>query len=374
MNTRFRAPSFHQFTILSALCLVLSACAKASPAETPAPTELSAPTVTPDAAARGEYWPTAGWRTSTPEEQGMDGQLIQQALDAVDRDGIALHSLLIIRHGCLVSESYFWGYSAIRKHELYSVTKSFVSTLVGISIDQELIGGVDTPMTGFFPGLVPGNPDPRKDSMTLEDVLTMRTGLDWIETDSTFNAIYRSTDWAKFVLDLPMAHEPGTVFEYCSGCSHLLSAAVQKAAGTPLREFADQNLFAPLGITGFTWETSSEDIPIGGWGLSLAPRDLAKLGYLFLHGGLWDGRQIVSAGWVKEATREHTGDGGGLRYGYQWWVNPGLNAFLALGRYGQMIYVIPEKDLIIVTTAGEESHDRIFPLVNLYLLPAVETE
>jgi len=347
---------------------ITAACAKS----TAAVAETPAPSATP-AGPQGAYWPTDGWRTSAPEEQGMDGEKITQALDTIEKDGLALHSLLIVRNGYLVSENYYWGYSKSRKHELYSVTKSFVSTLVGIAIDRGSIDGVGHPMADFFPGLAFENPDPRKDAITLDDVLTMRSGLDWTEADSSYTMMYRSPDWVKFMFDLPMASAPGTNFLYCSGCTHLLSAAVQKATGTPTRDFADEYLFRPLGITDANWETDTGGIPIGGWGLSIAPRDMAKLGYLFLRNGAWDGKQIVSAGWVKDAVRTHASTGGALGYGYQWWTYPSLNAFTALGRYGQTIFVIPDKDLIVVTTAAMEDHYRIFGLIEDFIAPAAGT-
>lgn len=366
MNT-FRSTRLSRlFAFLWMTFALTTACSKAPAAETPVPSAIPA-------AAQTAYWPTAGWRTSTPEEQGMDGSKITQALAAIDKESLAFHSLLIIRNGYLVSETYFWGYSKTRGHELYSVTKSFVSTLVGIAIDRGSIDGVGRPMADFFPGLAFENPDPGKDAMTLEDVLTMRSGLGWIETDSTFTMLSRSPDWVKFMFDLPMAAAPGTSFYYCSGCSHLLSAAVQKATGMPTRDFAGTYLFQPLGITDVNWETDTTGIPIGGWGLSITPRDMAKLGYLFLRNGAWDGQQIVSTEWVKDATRKHTNTDGTLGYGYQWWIYPSLNAYTALGLYGQTIFVIPEKDLIIVTTAGMENHDRIFQLIEDFIAPAAGT-
>jgi CubicO group peptidase (beta-lactamase class C family) len=138
------------------------------------------------------------------------------------------------------------------------------------------------------------------------------------------------------------------------------------------RDFADQYLFKPLGITNVKWDTDAEGIPIGSWGLQITPRDMAKLGYLYLHHGQWEGQQIVSAEWVKNATRTHTETDGELGYGYQWWTYPSLAAYTALGRYGQTIFVVPESDLVIVTTAEMDNHDEIFRLIEQYILPAVQ--
>ena len=181
-----------------------------------------------------------------------------------------------------------------------------------------------------------------------------------------------SSDWVKQVLDLPMREAPGSQFNYCSGCSHVLSAIVQQATDMNPRDFADQYLFKPLGITDYRWDVDAEGTPIGGWGLQLTPRDMAKLGYLYLRNGQWEGQQIVSAEWVANATRTHTETGGDLGYGYQWWTYPSLAAYTALGRDGQMIFVIPELDLVIVTTAEMNGHDEIFQLIQQYILPAVQ--
>jgi CubicO group peptidase (beta-lactamase class C family) len=331
---------------------------------------LGAPT---NSSTTPAYWPTREWRTSTPEEQGMHSQQLAHMLEAVEAQNLDLHSLLIIRHGYIVSETYFSPHDQNTRHELYSCTKSFISTLVGIALDQGRIDRTDHRVLDFFPGSTFANLDSQKQAMTLEDLLTMRSGLDWQEGDPIYQKMYRSTDWVKLVMDEPMAQSPGSSFNYCSGCSHVLSAILQQTTGVGTRDFAKQNLFEPLGITNYSWDNDASGIPIGGWGLWLTPRDMAKLGYLYLQNGQWDGRQIVSAQWVKAATQKHTGTGGQLLdYGYQWWIYPSLGAYTALGRYGQMIFVIPESALVIVTTARMEGHDEIFHLVEQYIVPAVQ--
>ncbi len=208
--------------------------------------------------------------------------------------------------------------------------------------------------------------------MTLENVLTMNTGLDWVEGDPAYQKLYMSQDWAAYMLDLPMAAQPGTLFNYCSGCTHLLSTILQAQSGNAAT-FARKNLFDPLGITGYTWDTDNHSIPIGGWGLKLTPREMAKLGYLFLHNGQWDGKQVVSSAWVQAATQKHTDTDGNLGYGYQWWIYDKYGAYAALGRYGQTIFVVPDLNLVIVTTAlSEDNHDRIFGLIDNYIVPAVK--
>jgi CubicO group peptidase (beta-lactamase class C family) len=378
-STRFLA-------LLCLLALLLTACDSSMfvlvtpetptprPAE-PASAVAPVPAATPAsiATASGE-WPTTGWNTSTPEAQGIDAQKLAEMLQAIKDENLNLHSLLIIRYGYLVRENYFGSYDANTRHQLYSVTKSFIATLIGIALDKGYIKNTDQRVVDFFPQRTFDNLSERKQAMTLDDLLTMRSGLEWVEGDPAYREMYTSPDWLKVVLDKPMAAEPGRMFNYCSGCSHVLSAIVQEATGTNPRDFADQFLFKPLGITDYRWDIDADGTPVGGWGLQLTPRDMAKLGYLYLHNGQWDGQQIVSANWVADATRLHTATDGQLGYGYQWWTYYPLKAYTALGRGGQTVFVIPELDLIVVTTAELDNHDAIFRLIQQYIVPAATIE
>jgi CubicO group peptidase (beta-lactamase class C family) len=365
MNKQFFHRSTQFFILICIFNVLVAGCTHPAAVVTPA----GAPT---SASASSTYWPTQDWRTSTPEEQGMDAQKLAQMLLTVKKQALSLHSLLIIRHGYLVSETYFSSYTQDTRHELYSCTKSFIATLTGIAIDKGYIDGVSQRVVDFFPEVSFANLDQQKKDMTLEDLLTMRSGLDWQEGDATYSALVQSTDWVKFVLDEPMIYPPGSHFSYCSGCSHVLSAILQKTTGTTGRDFAEQYLFTPLGITNVRWDTDRAGAPIGGWGLQLTPREMAKLGYLYLHNGQWDGQQIVSAAWVADASQKHTPATGNLGYGYQWWTYPSLSAYTALGRYGQTIFVVPASDLVIVTTAFIENHDEIFNLIEEYIIPSIK--
>lgn len=358
-----------QFLVL--ICIfALAQAGCASPAATTAPPNTPASIL-----ANSPYWPTENWRTSSPAEQGIDPQNLDDMLADITAQRLNLHSLLVVRHGYLVSETYFGSYGQDTRGEIYSVTKSFVSTLVGIAIDQGAIQGTGQRVLDFFPGRNFANPSEAKDGMTLDDVLTMRTGLDWEEGDPAYRSLYMSPDWTAFMLDKPLVQPPGSQFNYCSGCSHLLNAILYQATGVNPREFAEVNLFEPLGIKNASWDTGSQGIPIGGWGLQITPRDIAKLGYLYLHEGNWDGKQVVSADWIKYATLTHTAtDSANLGYGYQWWTVPDLGGYAALGLYGQTIIVAPGSDLVVVTTAEVPSHDEIFQLVENYILPAVNSD
>lgn len=368
----------HRFArLLALLCLLallLTACDSSRfvlvTPETPTPLP---PTPVPTLTAEpGGAWPTTEWNTSTPEEQGLDSRQLDELLKAIEQRGLNLHSLLIIRHGYLVSENYFGNYQADTRHQLYSVTKSFIATLIGIALDQGYLKGTDQRVVDLLPQREFDNLDEQKTAMTLDDVLTMRTGLDWVEGDPAYREMYTSSDWIKVVMDKPMVAEPGRVFNYCSGCSHVLSAIVRQTTDTNPRDFADQFLFKPLGITNYRWDVDADGTPVGGWGLQLTPRDMAKLGYLYLRHGEWDGQPIVSAEWVKNATRLHASTDNLLDYGYQWWIYSPLGMSAALGRGGQTIAVFPQLDLIVVTTAELDGHDVIFQLIQQYILPAVQ--
>ena len=344
------------------LALVLTSCC-----DTAVPTRVSIPTAA--AIPPRDYWPTAGWRISTPEEQGLDPVLLGQMFDAIEDRSLNVHSVVLVRNGVIVAEAYYSPYGQNTRHVLYSVTKSFVSALVGIAIEEGYIESVDQPVLGFFPDRAFANPNSRKDAMTLEHLLTMTAGLDWEEGTPTYMAMYRSQDWVSYVLDAPMVAEPGDQFVYCSGCSHVLSAIIQQATGMNTLEYAQSRLFEPLGITNVYWDSSG--IPIGGWGLEITPRDMAKFGYLYLNDGVWEGQQIVPAEWVRTSVGEHVGTNGSLGYGYQWWTYPSLDAYTAIGRDAQLILVMPALDVVAVFTAELDDADVLFELTEEFVAPAV---
>ena len=364
MDTQRRKSIRQPARLLALLCafgLVVAGCAWLPPPTT------------------GEYWPTHGWRTSTPEAQGMDSVKLAQMLEVIRQEPkLNPHSLLVIRHGYLVSEVYFNPmYGPDTQHVLYSVTKSFISTLVGIAFDKGILTDLRRPVLSFFPRRTIENRDALKESMTLEDLLTMQSGLDWVDDMNSVGEVLQTPDAVQYVLSLPMKEAPGTRFNYCSGCSHVLSGILQEQPGVKILDFAKQNLFGPLGISDFKWETDRQGLPLGGWGLYLTPRDMAKLGYLYLHDGVWDGKQIVSAAWVKAATQTRTDPHHklGFGYGYQWWTFPRLGAYQAMGQYGQFIVVVPASDLVVVFTAeqGDLANEADFKLIESYILTAVKS-
>ncbi|MFQ5796390.1 MAG: serine hydrolase domain-containing protein [Candidatus Bipolaricaulia bacterium] len=333
-----------------------------------------------------DYWPTQGWRTSTPEAQGMDSARLAEMLAYIQEGQIDIDSVTVVRNGYIVTDAYFYPVRQNRLHILHSVSKSVTSTLVGIAIDQGYIEGVDQPVLGFFPERTVANLNDVKQAMTLEHLLTMTAGVDWPEWPHPYTSdeniliqMIRSRDWVQFVLDRPMTQEPGSQFNYNSGASFLLSAIIQETTGMSALGFARQHLFDPLGISRAIWPSGPQGITMG-WGeLRITPHAMAKIGYLFLSEGRWDDEQIVSSEWVEASTTSHIDSPG---YGYQWWVNPSALAptagyYFAAGLYGQRIFVVPSLDMVVVFTSDlREGNDQDvipFALLHSFIIPAAQS-
>ncbi len=329
----------------------------------------------PQGVTEGVSWPTDGWQTVDPELVGLDSAVLAEMLDWIDStEGEGIHSVIVIRHGKIAAEVYFAGFDQESPHLIYSCTKSVTSMLVGIAIEEGLISGVDQPLVSFFTDYDFANQSQEKDVMTLEDVLTMRAGLSWDEGMPSYQALYYSKDWIQDMLDRPVVDKPGTVFDYCSGCSHLLTAVLEKVTEDSLRDYAQRKLFDPIGMVDVNWEVDRMGIPIGGWGLSLTPRDMARLGYLYLHEGRWGEVQVVPAAWVARSTESIVPVGGPWGYGYQWWTYPIYDIFAAMGMGGQEIYVLPEQDMVVVFTADLDDTGVLFDILENAILPAVKTD
>lgn len=319
------------------------------------------------------YWPTEGWKTSTPEQQGLDSEKLGEALDYIQEEDVNIHSLMIIRNGYIVTDAYFYPFSEGSIHDTASVTKSFTSTLTGIAISERHIPGVEEPVLGFFPERTVENVDVRKEAMTLEDLLTMRSGFECVNDpfEATLSQMRESPDWVQFTLDLPMSEEPGIRFVYCSCNSHLLSGIIRETTGMSEQDYANGSLFEPLGISNVSWPTDPQGNNHGWGDLRLTPYDMAKLGYLYLNKGVWDGKQVVPAEWVAASTQKQVSLEEDEGYGYQWWVSgsvPGI--YEARGRGGQRIIVWPEKNIIVVTTGGGFEPGELSP----FLLAALKSD
>ena len=289
-----------------------------------------------------------------------------------------VYSLLVIRHGVIVFEQYYQGHDASTLFDVRSVTKSFISALLGIALAEQKIVNLDRTIFSYFPEYKDDPIDPRKAAITIQDLLTMRSGIAWDEADE-FESLYASDNWIQYVLSRPMAHPPGQVFSYNSGASHILSELIHRVTGRHVLEFAHERLFSPLGIYRIDWETDPMDIPIGFAGLSLTARDLAKLGLLYMNQGLWDRTQILAPDYVRASTTDWSSGGfpEEAQYGYHWWVlaSGSHPAFFAAGYGGQYLWVVPDLDLIAVVTAEPWLpvaliKDNNF-LITDFILPAV---
>ncbi|NIS80228.1 MAG: serine hydrolase [Anaerolineales bacterium] len=319
--------------------------------------------------------PTQDWRSSSPEAQGMDSSVLAAMLDTIQHQNYEIDSVTVVRNGFLILDAAIYPYDQDTKHFIRSCTKSIVSLLIGIAIDQGYIEDVQTPVLEFFPGRSVDNLDADKERMTLENLLTMTTGFrcrdSYLYRWSGLYEIRESDDWVQFVLDLPMAETPGTKFEYCNGSSFLLSAIITETTGMSALEFTEKNLFGPLGIHDVIWSTNPQGINIGWSDLRMLPHDMAKIGYLYLRGGQWEGKQIIPSSWVEASTRKHIPATLEDGYGYQWWVDDS-GIYMALGYGGQFIFVVPEKDMVVVFTSDLPERDFYVPQVLLddYIIPA----
>ena len=372
MNKR-RFPTFLSVLLMAALC---ASCARQGLSTLPEPS----PAPTPRA------WPVTGWERSAPEAQGMDSARLAEMMTHIQQKEINMHSILVFRNGYQVLEAYFNPYTAETPHQIASITKSVMGALVGIAIEQGKIQSVREPVVRFFPEREFANLDARKKAMTLEHLLMLAPGLDCSDVQGTEGQMMQSADWVQFVLDLPMKAEPGAQWTYCSSAVHLVSAILQKTTGMDARSYANQFLFAPIGIQPVPperWYSDPQGISGGGNGLMLTPNETARFAYLYLNQGRWNGKQVVPARWVAASLAPRISVGtmkeyGNMprSYGYLWSLYPDRKLFSALGRNGQHIHVFPEENLLVIFTSATPvaSDERQFDLLLNYLLPAVRSK
>ena len=303
------------------------------------------------------HWPTAGWHRATPASHGIDPTALAAVDTRVATETPDLSALLVIRGGDIVFERYYHGQQPGEPINTRSVTKSVTGTLVGIALGEGKLRSLDQTVGELIPDRIPPGADPRVADVTIKQLLTMTSGLAW-DAGSDWPTLTTSDNWVELTLGLPVVGIPGETFVYNTGGSHLLGVIVAAATGQNLEDYAREKLFAPLGIAPGNWMSSPQGEPSAGSGLELTPRDMAKLGYLYLNGGRWDGVQIVPADYVAAATRyQSAGDatGGYANYGYQWWVTStaaGYPAYFALGYGGQHIFVVPDLDLVVVAAVA----------------------
>ena len=308
----------------------------------------------------------------------MDSEQLARMFEYIEEKDSNLHSVLIVRNGYLVTEAYFEPYDQATYHQMASMTKSVVGVLMGMAIDGGYIKSADEPVLSFFARRTIANLDARKRAITLQHLLTLTSGLSCIDRLGSDQEVQQSKDWVQFVLDLPMSDTPGTHFSYCTGAVHLLSVVLQETTGMTARDFANEQLFKPLGIAQVPlahWGSDPQGITTGGFGLQLQPRDMAKLGYLYLNQGKWAGRQIVSSDWVTLSTRKHSvWEEQNRAYGYLWWLYPAQGYYSAMGLGGQQIHIVPKLNLVVVFTSAlnPSAEGYLDNLLNDYIMPSVK--
>ncbi len=336
LPSRMRSRALASLLGSFALCAVLLSCRAREPA----------------------YWPTAEWKRASPESQGMDSNALLETIRRKDFDAVGLHSLLVIRNGYIVTEAYRYPYTASTRHIMNSVTKSFTSTTLGIAIDDGLIKGVHERVIPFFAKKYDLPADVRNRELTIEDLLTMRSGMNWNDnapSGFSYNGLVSSEDWTRFALGAPMLTKRGQMFDYNTGNSQILAGILDEVTDGHYEDYARAKLLDPIGIRDYTWIKDPTGVPAGGHGLAMTSEDLARLGFLYLNEGRWEGKRVVSGKWTRTAViprvESRQDFNRGYSYAYHWWVM-GKNVFSAQGYGGQMLFVFPEKDLIVVTTAN----------------------
>jgi len=324
--------------------------------------------------ACGIYPQTTVARQSHPN---VSAEGVNRLIDAIEGGRYGeVHSVLILIDGDLVLEAYFGGHERDERRALYSITKSFLSTLIGIAIDEGRIRSVREPVLGFFPEYPDiTNLDARKRALTIQHLLTMTAGLQWNELSLPYddpNNDYRrylaSSDRVKYALGLRMVHAPGTRFSYNTALSQILSVILSRATGMSAAEYAKVKLFEPLDILDWSWTAYDSEASVGGAGLYLRSVDIAKLGQLYLQNGVWDGRQVVPASWVQASTTSHVAIDRWQDYGYQWWCYSQRAArehlgghervAYALGRGGQYLWVLPDAGVVVGCTAWNDNNGQ----------------
>ena len=316
---------------------------------------------------------------STPEAEGASSKGIIEFLDAVGKSQHELHSLMILRHGKVIAEGWWNPYRPDLKHTMYSLSKSFTSTAIGFAVSEKRIS-LNDKVISFFPNKLPDTVSNYLPQLTIKDLITMSVGQ---APDPSFMIGSVYSDWIKGFFSVSILYKPGAVFLYNSLATYMLSAIVQKVTGQKVIDYLTPRLFTPLGIHGMDWETDLMGINTGGWGLRIKTEDIARMGLLYLQKGKWNGKQILPAAWVEEATTFKIDNAPGAAqskkdssdwmqgYCYQFWRSR-HNSFRGDGAFGQYMLVLPDEDAVIAITSETPDLQGELNLVWQYLLPAMQ--
>jgi CubicO group peptidase (beta-lactamase class C family) len=312
---------------------------------------------------------------STPEEQGVSSEGILAFIEAADKTIDTMNSVMIVRHGQVIAEGWWKPYDANTPHDMFSLSKSFTSTAVGLAIADGKFS-LDDPILKFFPDQAPANPSENLQKMRVRDLLIMSTG--HIDNDLKNMGPLDGPAPSKAFLETPVALKPGTHFIYNTPATYMLSAIVQKTTGEKVLDYLRPRLFQPLGIENPTWEESAEGVSYGGFGLALKTEDIARFGLLILRKGEWQGKRLVPADWIAAATARQTSTGSNPTsdwdqgYGYQFWRS--RHGFRGDGAHGQFCFVLPDLDANIAITSGTSDMQAVMNVVWNHLLPAMKAD
>lgn len=302
---------------------------------------------------------------------------------AAIRDLPRLRSLLVSWRGDVIFERYFNGARASQPVNVKSAAKSVLSALVGIAVDRQLIPSVEQPIARYFPDLLSGEANRAKRDITIEDLLTMRSGLE-PTSNRNYGAWVQSPNWVRYILTRRLLSPPGTDMDYSTGNSHLLSAILTKATGASTWQFAEQQLARPLGFSLPRWPTDPQGIYFGGNDMLMTPRQMVAFGELYLRGGMAGGRRLLSEQWIQASLVPRAESRwSGQQYGYGWWIRPlaGRESYHAWGFGGQFIFVVPSLDLVVVSTSAptvgddRRTHRRtVDDVIERVIVPAIAAE
>ncbi|MCG8512665.1 MAG: beta-lactamase family protein [Halanaerobiales bacterium] len=339
-----------------------------------------------------DYRLTEEWKTVEPSSVGLDEKKLLNLEEVLQSQYKNTNGFIIIRKGLIVFEKYYNGYGPLDTHNVASVTKSYTSALVGIAIDEGYIDSVDQQVLSYFPEYVSGADDIIKRTITIRELLTMTAPFAWKTGNKRrfepLDRLRRQRNWVAYILNLMGRDGLRGSFQYCTAGAHLLSAIITRATGMSAREFANRHLFRPTGMKeipnyemkSFTlddvfgkdvtgWIKDPQGNTTGGWGLTISPRDMARFGLLYLNGGTWDDKQVISKEWIEESTAINPN-----KYGYLWWLidEENISGYTAAGSGGNHIFCIPPKDLVVVIAAKiiQKPQER-WPLLEKYIIPAI---
>lgn len=338
-------------------------------------------------------WPTTDWRYAEPADLGMNAEKLSRLESVIRSEYNNINGIVVVRDGWIAYEKYFSGYGPDDKHHVASVTKSIISALIGIAIDDGFIKNANQKVLDFFPEYIPESAaahPPLNQEITLRHLLTMTAPYPFENWHEPLDQLCIQPDWVKYTLDM-LGHQ-GRIgdFKYSTAGAHLLSAIITRATGKSAREYANERLFRRIGMEeippyemksfGFDdlfgvhvkgWVEDPHGHSTGGWGLTLKPRDMARLGLLYLNSGRWDNDQILSASWIDESTAMNSNN-----YGYLWWLREedGIFAYSALGDGGNMICCIPEKNMVVAITSAFTIHPRDrWTLIKEHILTTIDS-